>query len=250
MARILCLAPSGFGKSTGIGPNQELGLRGLDPNDTYVISVTSKPLPFRGSSTMYKVATDPRNIRTGKRIISNDADVIAGAIRALHTSPFHNIVWDDANYVMQDWYMKNAQRTGWDAPKFIGMQMGKIFDAIELYQSPDKHIIVMAHAEEVKSPDGRVYLKMKTTGKMVDEYVTPEGKFDIVLLGVSSYDTTSKKVIKQYLTRETEYYSSAKSPYGMFSEERISNDLGYVVEQVTNYYMGEEPVATSEATQA
>ena len=58
MARVLILAPSGFGKSTSIGQLPEYGIIGLDPKDTYIISVTSKPLPFKGSSKIYPVTTD------------------------------------------------------------------------------------------------------------------------------------------------------------------------------------------------
>lgn len=52
-------------------------------------------------------------------------------------------------------------------PKKIGYFMGKIFSAIEKYGDSDKNIIVLAHGEEVPQQDGRIYLKMKTTGKMV-----------------------------------------------------------------------------------
>ena len=69
-----------------------------------------------------------------------------------------------------------------------------------------------------------------------DEYVTPEGKFDITLLGVSRFDSTEKKVIKEYITNENEQYSSAKSPVGMFEDLKIPNDLGLVVDKVNEYY--------------
>ena len=112
----------------------------------------------------------------------------------------------------------------------------KIFSAIEKYGDSNKNIIVLAHGEEVPQQDGRVYLKMKTTGKMVDEYVTPEGKFDVTLVGRSRYDSAQKKVVKEFITNEDEFTSSPKSPYGMFSELYIPNDLGKVVQAVTEYY--------------
>ena len=40
MPKILVLAPSGFGKSTSIGQIPELGIKGLNPEETYLISVT------------------------------------------------------------------------------------------------------------------------------------------------------------------------------------------------------------------
>jgi len=45
--------------------------------------------------------------------------------------------------------------------------MGKIFNAIEKYEDSDKNIIILAHGEEVPQQDGRNYVKLKTTGRMV-----------------------------------------------------------------------------------
>ena len=81
---------------------------------------------------------------------------------------------------------------------------------------------------------------MKTTGKMVDEYISPEGKFDITLVGRSRLDTSSKKVLKEYVTNEDEFISSPKSPYGMFEDLYIPNDLGLVVERVDSYYKADK----------
>jgi hypothetical protein len=73
---------------------------------------------------------------------------------------------------------------------------------------------------------------------MVDEYVTPEGKFDITIIGKSRFDASSKTVVKEYLTNEDEFTSSAKSPYGMFNSLYVPNDLGYIVETANEYYKG------------
>jgi hypothetical protein len=240
MSRILILAKSGFGKSTGIGPTPEIGIVGLDPATSYVLSVTTKPLPFRGSDGLYKVTTWD-NLRGGRRITDNNPAHIETALKELAKVPssaVKTVVIDDFNYLMQDWYMENAHKTGWEAPKKIGQDMGKVFKAIELFNGIEKNVIVLAHGEDVPQADSRIYTKMKTTGKMVDEYVTPEGKFDVVLVGRSSYDSTARKVVKQYLTNEDEFYMSAKSPYGMFDELLISNDLGAIVEKVEKYYKG------------
>lgn len=114
--------------------------------------------------------------------------------------------------------------------------MGLIFEAIESYKDIDKHIIVLAHGEDVLQPDNRIYIKMKTVGKMVDDQITPEGKFDITLVGTSRFDTINKQVIKEFITNEDALISSPKSPYGMFDTLYIPNDLGYVIEKVNNYY--------------
>lgn len=172
MSKVLVLADSGFGKTSSLGNIPELEIKGLNPAETYIISVTSKPLPFKGSAAIYpSIKVDNLesfpNLGQYKRIISNNPDVITKALDELRNSPFKNIVLDDMNYIMQDYYMDNALRTGWDAPKKIGFDMNKIFKAMERYEDPAKHIIILAHGEPVVKPDGRIYFKLKTTGKMV-----------------------------------------------------------------------------------
>ena len=111
--KALVLARSGFGKSSSIGQIPELGIEGLNPTETYIISCVNKPLPFRGAATKYKVTTFAK-IAEGNRIITNDAVEIAKIITLLAKSPFKNIILDDANYPSQDYYMKNALKGGWD----------------------------------------------------------------------------------------------------------------------------------------
>jgi hypothetical protein len=235
MSKILILARSGFGKSTSIGEIPELGLKGLDPKTTYLISCVNKPLPFRGANKKF-VVTTPDKIADGNRIITNDAEVVARVITMLAdpNAPFKNIVLDDMNYMAQDYYMKNALKGGWDTPKKIGYNTGLVFDAINAVPE-DKNIICLAHYEEYKDKNGdSLSFKYKSTGNMVDAYITPEGKFEIVLYGKSSYDEKEKKSIRQFVTNDDGIYP-AKSPVGMF-DLYIPNDLGLVVEKVAEYY--------------
>lgn len=113
MSKVLILAKSGFGKSTSIGEIPELGLKGLDPKTTYLISCVNKPLPFRGANKKF-VVTAVNNPTGGNRVITNDAEVVAKIINMLAKSPYKNIVLDDMNYMAQDYYMKNALKGGWD----------------------------------------------------------------------------------------------------------------------------------------
>ena len=97
MAKILILAKSGFGKTTSIGEIPELGLKGLDPKTTYLISCVNKPLPFRGANKKYVITTFEQ-INKGNRIITNDAETVAKALDMLANSHYKNIVLDDMNY--------------------------------------------------------------------------------------------------------------------------------------------------------
>lgn len=87
----------------------------------------------------------------------------------------------------------------------------------------------------------RIYNRPNQPSKFVyqwDEYVTPEGKFDVTLVGRSRFDAGQKKIVKEFITNEDEFTSSPKSPYGMFPELYIPNDLGLVVAKVNEYYNG------------
>lgn len=235
MAKILILAKSGFGKTTSIGSIPELDIKGLNPKETFIISCVNKPLPFRGGKSLYKITTTA-NIAQGNRIITNDAKEIANIIHILANpkSPFVNIVLDDMNYPSQDFYMKNALKGGWDTPKQIGYNMGLIFDAINEVPE-DKNIICLAHYEEYKDKNGdSISYKYKSTGNMVDAYITPEGKFEIVLYGKASFDEKEGKSIRQFVTNDDGVYP-AKSPIGLF-DLYIPNDLGYVIEKIKEYY--------------
>jgi hypothetical protein len=237
MSKILILAKSGFGKSTSIGEIPELGIKGLDPKTTFLISCVNKPLPFRGANKNYVTTTIDR-IEQGNRIITNDAKVVAQAIAMVGNpaSPFKNIVLDDMNYMSQDYYMKNALKGGWDTPKQIGYNMGLVFDAINSVPE-SKNIICLAHYEEYKDKNGdSISYRYKSTGNMVDQYICPEGKFEIVLYGRARYDEKEKKSIREFVTNDDGVYPS-KSPVGMF-ELYIPNDLGFVVNEIDKYYNG------------
>ena len=233
MSKILILAKSGFGKTTSIGEIPELGLKGLDPKTTYLISCVNKPLPFRGANKKYVITTFEQ-INKGNRIITNDAETVAETLDMLANSPYKNIVLDDMNYISQDYYMKNALKGGWDCPKKIGYNMGLIFDAINNIPE-DKNVICLAHYEEYKDKNGdSISYKYKSTGNMVDSYITPEGKFEIVLYGKASFDGKEKKSIREFVTNDDGVYP-AKSPIGMF-DLYIPNDLGLVVDKIAEYY--------------
>jgi len=237
MAKILVLGETGFGKTSSICPIPAVGITGLDPAETFIISATSKPLPFKGSKSIYKETTLDK-LKMGKRVITTNGKSIAQIISTIGgspKSPFKNIVLDDANYIMQDYYMENAMRKGYDIFKEIGGMMNSIFNAAENLPS-DVNFIMLAHYEEYKtnSVEGISY-RFKTVGKMVQDYITPEGKFDIVLYGKQYFDEKDQKVKKEFITNYDGQFP-AKSPVGMFDIQNIPNDLGLVVKKVNEYY--------------
>ena len=99
MARILILAPSGFGKTTSWAGRKKLGIKGLDPKETYVIQCIGRGVP----NPEYKLcpSTDIKDMAKGNRI---NVETLTGLERfqkvaelldVLKKSPFINIVIDD-----------------------------------------------------------------------------------------------------------------------------------------------------------
>lgn len=241
MAKILVLAKSGFGKTTSYCGREKLGIQGLDPKETYVIQCIGRAIPNRN----YTLTKSPeiKDLATGNRV---QVDVITGQerfkrvadiINALKNSPYKNIVIDDFNYLSQDYYMANAMKGGWDTPKQIGYGMGLIFDAFRGFPE-DKNIICLAHYEEYKDKNGdSLSYRFKSIGNMVDGYITPEGKFDIILFGKATFDAERKVAVKEFV-KEFDGEFPAKDSIGALDElpDTIPNDLSIVIEELRKIY--------------
>lgn len=237
MSKILVLAESGMGKSSSLGKIPQLNIEGLNPKETFIIACANKGLPFAGWMRDYKKITPP-SLSTGNYYYTNDPNVVADLIKALAKKEgIRNIVIDDSNYLMQDYYMANALKSGYDVFKKIGLFMGAIFDAVNTVPI-EKNFIMMAHFEEFTIDNAdRLSFRMKTVGKMTNQYITPEGKFEIVLFGTQRFNEQEKKVEKLFITNYDGNYP-AKSPIGMFDELYIPNDMGYVIKCIEKYNTG------------
>ena len=99
MCKILVLAPSGFGKTTSWAGREKLGIRGLDPKETYAIQCIGRGVP----NPDYKLcpSNEIKDIAKGNRV---QVDSVTGLDRfkrvadflvQLKASPYKNIVIDD-----------------------------------------------------------------------------------------------------------------------------------------------------------
>lgn len=255
MAKILILAKSGFGKTTSYCGREKLGIKGLDPKETYVIQCIGRSVPnpnFKlvdGQIEVADVGKPTQRLKnanilgTGNRVQVDGLTgldrfaAIAEVVKMLKNSPYKNIVIDDFNYLAQDFYMANAMKGGWDTPKQIGYGMGLIFDSFRSFPE-NKNIICCAHYEEYKDKNGdSISYKFKSTGKMVDEYITPEGKFDIIMFGKVGYDSENKKPIKHFV-KEFDGEYPAKDSLGALDSlpDELPNDLSIVVDKLKEVY--------------
>ena len=233
--KVLIVAESGFGKSTSVAPNKEIGVKGLNPEETFFVDVKGDGLPTRGWKKMYK-EVQGNDLTTGNYFSSNDAPAITGLINAINSKKpeIKNIVIDDTQYLMADYYMAKAKTGGFEKFNNIGFFMGKLFDAVKAFKG---NVFCMWHPEVGVDEFGKKTYKAKTVGKMIDQYLVVEGRFNITLYGKQSWDSKNKKAVKEFVTNFDGEYP-AKSPAGMFNTY-IPNDLGYVLEEADKYFEGE-----------
>jgi hypothetical protein len=243
MAKILCLAKSGFGKTTSYAGREKYGIKGLDPKSTFIIQCIGRGVP----NPNFKLAPAPelKYIAQYNRV---QVDTISGLDRFKKVAefiesfknpnnPYKNLIIDDFNYLAQDFYMANAMKGGWDTPKQIGYGMGLIFDAFKGLPE-NKNLICCAHYEEYKDKNGdSISYKFKTTGKMVDDYITPEGKFDIILFGKQGFNNETKKAQKVFI-KEYDGEFPAKDSLGLLDAlpDEFPNDLNLVVTEIAKVY--------------
>lgn len=226
MAGIAVVGDSGTGKSTSYGEVPEIGIKGLNPKETVVINVSGKDLPFRG----WKKSYTGKISEGGNYIETSDAKTISEIVSYVskNRNDIKNIVIDDAQYIMAFEFMSRAKESGYGKFADIGVNIGKVIEATRNSRS-DLNTFFLWHPE--KSNTGE--LKMKTVGKMVDDYLTLEGLFTVILYSRVS-KSNENRMIYEFVTNNDGMYP-AKSPIGMFNDLYIPNDLGLVSEIIHNY---------------
>lgn len=195
---VMVYGQSGTGKSTS--------LRNFKPEDVCIVNVSGKPLPFKNKHKTFN---------------TDDYMAIDAAIKK---APAKSIVIDDATYLMTGEYMRTAKVTGYQKFTDMALNYYTLVKAAAALPS-DKIVYFMGHSDT----DANGNEKFKTIGKMLDEKVTLEGMFTIVLKTV----VTDGKY--QFSTRNSGQ-DTVKTPLGMFNDVLIDNDLAMVDKTIREYY--------------
>ncbi len=226
MSAIAVVGYSGTGKSTSYGQFPEIGIKGLNPKETVVINVSGKDLPFKGWNKLYTGKISEK----GNYLETSNADSIAKGIRYINENrtDIKSIIIDDSQYVMSFEIMRRAKEKGYEKFSAIASDMSMILEVCRTVRK-DLNIFFLWHPEI--GDDGN--LKMKTAGKMLDANIALEGLFTIIFY-TRIAKTNDGKVQYQFVTNN-DGYLPAKSPYGMFKETYIPNDLGLVSELIEEY---------------
>jgi ribosomal protein L30E len=211
---------TGTGKSTSI--------KHLNSEETYIINVAKKELPFKGAEKMYN--TENRNYKE-----VDDAIEIARLLKTISEKAPHikNIVIEDSNYIMGFNLISKATETGYTKFTIMAKDMVELFREARKLRD-DLKIFYFSHPETIEDGGEIVGYKIKTSGKMIDNQIVLEGLLTICLY-THVEESKDGSVTYNFVTNRFKKYP-AKSPDGMFEEIKIPNNLKYVCEKIDEYY--------------
>lgn len=211
---------TGTGKSTAI--------KHLNPDETYIINVAKKELPFKGSEKIYN--SEKKNYKE-----IDDASEITKLLKTISDKAPHikNIVIEDSNYIMGFTMVDKATETGFTKFSIMAKDMVDLFRAARTLRD-NITVFYLSHPETIEDGGEIIGYKIKTAGKLIDNQVLLEG-----LLTVCLYTLVEEKkdgtVEYNFITNRFRKYP-AKSPDGMFKDIKIPNNLQLVTESLNNYY--------------
>ena len=196
---VLILGESGSGKSAS--------LRNFAPEEVSIFNVAGKPLPFRKKLPM-KSTSDYGEIQS-----------------LIHASQKKAFVIDDSQYLLCFEAFAKAKESGYGKYTDMALHFYNLVQYV-IRQTPPDVIVYFLHHTETDSNNGKT--KAKTMGKMLDNQLTVEGLFSIVLM---CYTDGKKHVF----VTQSEGMTTCKSPMDMFPLE-IDNDLQLVDKSIRDYY--------------
>ena len=194
-------------------------LKNFKEGEIGVISVEKGRLPFRSDIKVAKVPKDPTGGEARDAAQLNAAKY-SWIMRAVKSAKTKAIVIDDSQYLLVNELFDRTYEKGYDKFTSMAQKFRDLIHFINELEEDDKIVYFLHHSEQ--DSDGRE--KVKTIGKMLDEKLTVEGCFDIVI-----YCQDHK-----FFT-QSNGQSTAKTPEDMFPLE-IPNDLKAVDAAIREYY--------------
>ncbi len=195
---VLLVGPSGSGKSTS--------LRNFNSEEIAVVNVLGKPLPFKSDIKAPKLDNYEQILKA-----------IAGTKRK-------TIVIDDAGYLLTNEFMNKSSVKGYDKYNEMANNFFNLINGIKNLEG-GKTVYLIMH-EDI---DEFGNVKPKTIGKLLDDKVNIQGMFTICIR--SAFDNGN------YIFRlKTNGQDCVKTPFGMFENETMENDLKEFDKIVREYY--------------
>ena len=201
---VLVLGYSGSGKTRSI--------KLMDPTITGVFLVEKPRLPFREQFMTVKNAG------------------YVHIMQALKNPTMKSYVIDDSQYLLVNEFFDRAAEKGYEKFTQIALNFRNLIHWVNV-GCPDDVIVYFLHHIQNDEITGRI--KAKTIGKMLDEKLTVEGCFDIVLKTETNADGW-------WFRTHTAGNDPVKTPEDMFADDLIPNDLALVDKTIREYYELEE----------
>ena len=195
---VLVIGESGSGKSAS--------LRNFSEDEIGIFNVASKPLPFR------------------KKLKKVDNSTYGVIKKALTNPKLKCYAIDDSQYLLCFAEFARAKETGYQKFTDFALDFTNLIKFIIEQTPPDCIVYFLHHSEQTEF--GKI--KAKTIGKMLDNHLTVEGLFAVVLYCVA--DGTKHKFITQ-----SDGSTTAKSPMEMLPLE-MDNDLKAVDTAIREYW--------------
>lgn len=196
---VLIMGESGSGKTYSI--------KNFDPAEVGIFSVEKNRLPFK---------------KDGFKVVKNAGYNVI--MKALAKPTLKRYVIDDSQYLLVNEFFDRAKESGYQKFTDLALNFRNLIHYISR-ELPDDIVVYFLHHTEL---DAAGKVKAKTIGRMLDEKLTVEGCFDIVLLAQT-------EGTEHYFITQSDGYTSAKSPEGMF-EQKIPNDLAAVDAAIREYW--------------
>lgn len=213
---VLIIGESGTGKSSSI--------EHLDPKETFIISALNKMLPFRGAKSNYTPVTGWDD-KENNSFVSDDWERVIKMIRVVDKErpDIKVLVVDDLQYVLCREFLDRSSEKGYDKYAEMAKHYWQII-MTAISSRDDLTVFFLSHSDL----DAQGKSRVKTIGKMLDEKITVEGLFNVVLH--SDVDSG-----RYYFVTQNTGNTTAKSPKGMFDGLEIENNLALVHEAMINY---------------
>jgi hypothetical protein len=210
---------TGTGKSTAI--------KHLNPEETYIINVAKKELPFKGSEKLY--STENKNYKE-----VDDPVEVTRLLKTLSEKAKHikNIVIEDSNYLMGFRMVDKATEVGYTKFSVMAKDMVDMFRTARRLRD-DLVIFYFSHPETIEDSGEIIGYKIKTAGKLIDNQVLLEGLLTVCLY--TDVEDTKDGANYSFLTNRYRK-RPAKSPDGMFDKIKIPNNLQLVKDAIVEYY--------------
>ncbi len=213
MATVICvMGESGSGKTTSF--------RNLDPKTTYYIDADKKGMSWKGWKSQY-------NSENKNYLCSDDPESIKKVLLNISAKGTHIkcVVIDTINSIMVSDEIRRSHEKGYD--KWVDLATC-IYGLVDMAYPlrDDLTIIFAAHTQTERDESGYCFTRLKTSGKKLDKIVL-ETKFTTVLV--------AKCVDGKYIFETHANNSTAKTPFGLFEEDTIPNDIVPVINAIKEF---------------